>query len=67
MSCLNMPSVAVSISLPLSVWERTRELKINRSAIARRAIEAELERVEKEAEAEASKRTASTAATNGGV
>lgn len=50
-----MPAVATSISLPLAVWERTRELKINRSAISRRAIEAEIERVEKETGVHAAK------------
>lgn len=64
--CGIMVSIAVSISLPLTVWERTRELKINRSAIARRAIEAELNRIENNAGAIAAKQTTPTADLSGG-
>lgn len=57
-----MPAVAVSISLPIEVWAITRELGINRSAIARKAIEAEIQRVlEENADAPAAKQEASTA------
>jgi len=43
-----MPCVTASVNLPIEMWEKCRVYKINRSAIARDAIQKEIERIEKE-------------------
>jgi hypothetical protein len=43
-----MVSVPVSINIPVEMFEKSRTLRINRSAIARDAISKELDRIEKE-------------------
>jgi post-segregation antitoxin (ccd killing protein) len=44
-----MVTVTASIGISPVCWEKCRRYKINRSAIARVAIEKEIERIEKEA------------------
>jgi len=44
-----MPTVTASIGIPAEMWEKCRRYKINRSALARSAIEKEIERIENKA------------------
>jgi post-segregation antitoxin (ccd killing protein) len=41
-----MPTITASIGITPEMWEKCRRYKLNRSAIARRAIEQEIERIE---------------------
>lgn len=50
-----MACTTVSVSLPLAVYVKCVEHGINRSGIARRAIEAEIERLENEAREQSAK------------
>ena len=41
-----MPTIACSVGLTPEQWEKTKRYRLNRSAIARRAIEDEIKRIE---------------------
>jgi len=43
-----MPLVTVSINIPVIMWEKSHQYRINRSAIAREAIGKEIARIEAE-------------------
>ena len=57
-----MPSVVASINLPVELWEKSKQYRINRSAIARNAIALEIDRIENKAQmiATAAKHDATT-------
>jgi hypothetical protein len=43
-----MPSVTVSIHMPVDIYELSKKYRLNRSAISRNAIKAEIKRIEQE-------------------
>jgi hypothetical protein len=43
-----MPTITASIGLTYEAWKKCKQYKINRSAIAREAIDKEIARIEKE-------------------
>jgi len=53
-----MPTIACSVGLTPELWEKSRRYKINRSAVARKAIAEEVMRIEKETGATLAKESA---------
>lgn len=41
-----MVSVTASINLPVEIWQKSKDYRLNRSAIARNAIALEIDRIE---------------------
>jgi post-segregation antitoxin (ccd killing protein) len=57
-SGISMPTIACSVGLTPELWEKSRRYKINRSAVARKAIAEEVMRIEKETGATLAKESA---------